>query len=256
MQRAPSKKARAAPPGPQNPQAPYNPELADLSESGAPRLSVYLLLDRSPSMIGAPIAALNEGLATYIREMTTHQQAARSIEVTLVAFPGDEPGQPYTILTGEGPVPIKAMLPPTLQIKDGGTPMGAAIVGALNLVEARLSELKAANIGRFKPMMVVMTDGEPTDDVSAARARLAQLDLPSENGKARGRVAAFGMFVKSSPEDAIPSQMDGLFRQNVKGVSVASMRAFWSWLSRSCVLVSQSNPVDAVKLAPTGDWET
>src|SRR3954468_22034301 len=51
-----------------------------------PRCPCLLLLDSSGSMRGRPIDELNEGIATFRRELLADELAAKRVEVALVSF--------------------------------------------------------------------------------------------------------------------------------------------------------------------------
>src|SRR6266508_7044422 len=59
---------------------------ASFAENPEPRCPCLLLLDTSGSMQGAPIRELNEGIATFRRELLDDELAAKRVEVGLVTF--------------------------------------------------------------------------------------------------------------------------------------------------------------------------
>ena len=60
--------------------------LPEFVENPEPRCPVILLCDTSGSMAGAPIDALNEGLATFKSEVHQDEIAALRVEVAIVTF--------------------------------------------------------------------------------------------------------------------------------------------------------------------------
>ena len=53
--------------------------------------------------------------------------------------------------------------------------MGSAVCEALHILENRKQEYKSAGVDYYQPWLILMTDGIPTDDVSEAVSRIADL---------------------------------------------------------------------------------
>jgi uncharacterized protein YegL len=59
----------------------------------------------------------------------------------------------------------------------GGTPLGAAVCEALDVIERRRKEWREDNIKpNPRPVLVTLTDGQPTDDISDAARRVHELE--------------------------------------------------------------------------------
>jgi Uncharacterized protein encoded in toxicity protection region of plasmid R478, contains von Willebrand factor (vWF) domain len=100
-----------------------------------PRCPVVLLLDTSLSMQGPKIDALNAGLLHFHEELSMDPLAMKRVEVAVVTF---------------GPVAVQSDYvsaehfdPPTLEAS-GNTPMGGAILRAIDLLRERKQKYREA----------------------------------------------------------------------------------------------------------------
>lgn len=151
-------------------QIPFVPP--SLIENPEPRCPCLLLLDTSGSMNGKPISELNAGLRTFKEELTSDAMAAQRVEVAIITF------GPVRVLSDFETADM--FQPPTLA-STGDTPMGAAIMQGLDMLETRKSIYKQAGVAYYRPWVFLVTDGGPTDLYTAAAERVRQGD----NTKAR-----------------------------------------------------------------------
>lgn len=168
------------------------------------RTPTVLLLDTSGSMAEATqatdgtskpkIAQLNEGLETFHREVSEKEHAKKRVDVAVVTF-GDEPfvTQEFTS--------IEDWTPSTLS-EGGRTPMGGAIELAIELVDDRKEFYRENGIQYNRPLLWLLTDGEPTDmqpDDSAWNTVQGLL----EDGTRNNRFEFFAMGVGGAQMDTL-----------------------------------------------------
>jgi uncharacterized protein YegL len=201
-----------------------------------------LLLDVSHSMNrrtepGGPsrIALLNEGVRAYQEEIVTDSLAAQRVEVAVVTFGG----RVATIVPFVGAFAFNA---PSLTAH-GDTPMGAAILRAIEEVSQRKRLYKENGLHYYRPWIFMLTDGGPTDNWQAAAAKVHE----GEKDKA---FAFFAVGVEGA-KFGVLRQISVREPLRLKGLE---FRRVFVWLSRSHERVSQSNPNEEVQLPSPADW--
>jgi uncharacterized protein YegL len=120
------------------------------------RLPVYLLLDISGSMTGAPIEAVNQGIVMLYNELMNTPQAVETAWISVITFE-TQANQliPLTELTNSAP----PMLNP-----GGTTSLGAALSLLGQALDREITANTGDKKGDYKPLVFLLTDGEPTDD--------------------------------------------------------------------------------------------
>lgn len=209
-------------------------ETNDFASNPEPRCPCVLLLDVSGSMNGRPLDELNAGLTTFREELSADALAMKRVEVGIVTF---GPVKVETPLTS-----ASAFYPPNLQ-SQGDTPMGAAILQALNMVEDRKRDYRANGISYYRPWVFLITDGAPTDSWQAAATAIRE-------GETSKKFSFFAVGVKGADMNTLrqisvrePLSLDGL-----------KFRELFRWLSGSVRSVSRSTPGTDVPLEAPKGW--
>ncbi len=230
---------------------PSFPSLAAIEFARNPqrRLPSVVIADISNSMMGEPIAELNAGLEAYKEALSTNDLAASRVEVALVTF-GNEPHVHEQEVEVGGQVGRQAFVtadqfqPPVLQTA-GMTAMGAAIHCGLDLLKQRKQEYKQGGISYYRPWVVLLTDGAPTDDWWSAARRLAE----EQERK------AFTLFVVAVGDDCDMGVLRQLSpRRPVLRLKGLNFVEFFVWLSESQQVVSTSQPGERVPLPERTAW--
>lgn len=210
-------------------------ETNDFASNPEPRCPCVLLLDVSGSMTGRPLDALNAGLTLFKDELAADSLAMKRVEIGIVTFGPVKVEMPFTTAS--------AFFPPTLQAQ-GDTPMGAAILEALNMVRDRKQDYRSNGISYYRPWVFLITDGGPTDAWKAAAEAVRE-------GEASKQFAFFAIGVKGANMDVLrqissarePLSLDGM-----------KFRELFKWLSSSLGSVSKSTVGTDVPLSSPAGW--
>lgn len=121
------------------------------------RLPVYLLLDTSGSMYGEPIEAVKNGVQTLISTLRGDPYALETAYISIITF--NSAAQQVTPLTE-----LSAFQQPQIEAS-GCTALGEALILLAQKVDTEIVKTTQEVKGDWKPLVFLMTDGEPTDDL-------------------------------------------------------------------------------------------
>ncbi len=209
----------------------------DLLTSPTTRLPVVIVLDTSASMSGEPLRELQEALGLFLKEVAADADARESADVALVTVGGEVAVHRSFGLASSGAVaPLRA---------SGNTPLGEGMATALELLERRKAQYKAAGTPYFQPWLVVLTDGQPTDAYAAVSARTARL-------VADKKLTVFPIGVGHAADlDKLQALAGGIRPLRLKGLAFAEL---FKWLSASVACASRSMPGQGVALPSPFTW--
>lgn len=185
------------------------------------RLPIYLLLDTSYSMSGDPIIAVRNGLQSMLVALRRDPYALETAFISVITF-GAETKQVAPLTD------VVSFQEPTIEA-NGTTPLGAA----LNLLSDCLeNEVKTkgdeGQKGDWRPLVFLMSDGNPTDDYQAALPRFKQQQT--------GVVIACAVGHQVD-DDVLKSVTENVVR--IDATDSAAFAAFFKWVSDSVKTTSQ-----------------
>lgn len=188
------------------------------------RLPVYLVLDTSGSMAGEPIEAVKNGVQTLVAALRSDPYALETAYLSVVTF--DSAARQLVPLTE---LPLFQM--PDIQAQ-GTTALGDALELVANCASQEVQKTTSEVKGDWKPLVFLMTDGEPTDDM--------------QRGLAHFKRQKFGMVIACA---AGPNSNTAMLKQITDSVvqldtaDSATIKSFFKWVSAS--ISSGSQKVDS-----------
>jgi uncharacterized protein YegL len=214
---------------------------ADLITNPEPRCPVLLLLDRSGSMTGRPIAQLNDGLLAFQRHLAADALAMKRVELAIVSFGGAVDFiRDFKTIDDWTPQNLTA---------GGDTPMGRAIREGIDRLRQRKAHLKTHGISYYRPWVLLITDGAPTDDWH---------DIPKlvESEIEKKAMLFYPVGVENADMQILKQISPATTPLKLQGLEFSRM---FVWLSSSLQRVSTSSPGEKITLDdPTGPagWGT
>ena len=184
------------------------------------RLPIYLLLDCSGSMMGEPITAVQTGLQNLVATLRQDPYALETAYISVITF--DSEARQTVPLTE-----LSQFNPPTLSAT-GTTAMGAALKLLAERIEAEVTKTTADTKGDWKPVVFLMTDGSPTDNLTVGIDALKKVKV--------------GTFVTCAAGPGAETKELSRITETVVRLDTAdsnTIKAFFKWVSASISTSSQ-----------------
>ena len=184
------------------------------------KLPVYLLLDTSGSMFGEPIEAVKNGVQTLVAALRQDPYALETAYLSVITF--DNGARQVVPLTE-----LANFQMPNIQAQ-GQTCMGDALKLLAQKVDTEVARTTAEVKGDWKPIVFMMTDPTPPDDLAAGLAAI--------------RSKKFGMIIACAA--GANANVDSLRQITESIVSLdtadsSTISAFFKWVSASISTGSQ-----------------
>lgn len=188
------------------------------------RLPIYLLLDVSGSMAGAPIQAVNQGVSLLYNELMNDPSAIETAYIAVITFES----QARMV---NGLTELTKWRPPTL-VAGGGTSLGAALQLLGDSLDRDLVPNSADRKGDYKPLVFLLTDGEPTDDWERA--------ADGVKNRTKSKVATIiALGCGSGVNEATLKRITEIVLR-MDQVTPDKLNQFFKWVSQSVTSASQS----------------
>lgn len=185
------------------------------------RLPVYLLLDTSGSMYGEPIEAVKNGVQTLISTLRSDPYALETAYISIITF--NSSAQQISPLTD-----LATFQQPNIDAS-GCTALGGALELLSQKIDTEIVRTTAEVKGDWRPLVFIMTDGEPTDSMT--------------KGLEEFRKRKCGMVVACAAGQGANTNTLKQITENVVQLDTAdsaTIKAFFKWVSASISTSSKS----------------
>jgi len=181
------------------------------------RLPVYLLIDTSESMAGPAFDAVRQGIDNLLSQLRGDPMAIETVWISVITF-----GRKARVAT---PLTDIAQFTRPQLVLGSGTALGAGLDLLEKQMKAEITPHTADHKGDWKPIVFLLTDGDPTDRWEAAADRFRN----EISGKKANIIAvACGDDVNNENLRRITASV-----LNLRDGSEASFREFFKWVSAS-----------------------
>ena len=190
------------------------------------RLPVYLVLDTSASMKGKPINAVKHGLEVLISTLRQDPYALETAFISIITFNS----------TAKQIIPLTDLISfqiPNIEV-EGMTALGDALSLTAACIEKEVIKTTTTQRGDWRPMVFLMTDGEPNHNWEGGLERFRALNLTMVIGCAAGY---------SANTEVLKQIANVVVRLDTTNENI--VKAFFKWVSTS--VSSHSHRVDSTK---------
>lgn len=222
----------------------YLLEEEELSSNSERRTPITVCIDCSYSMRQQRrLERVMEGLANFCQDMGKDPIASQSVELCIISFGGES-----AVVERDFTPPDRIKLPRL--IADGETPLGDAVMTALENLELRKRRYADNGNSYFRPWLILIGDGDETRSAAELEKAAAILRQESDNKHLSVLCVTVGdksnmkcdSLLKLSPDKKVHYLQDLKFRE------------FFSWLSRSIQKSTLSMSGEEVLYDPTTTW--
>jgi uncharacterized protein YegL len=192
-----------------------------MPEVAGRRLPIYLLLDCSGSMSGEPIEATRQGVKALLADLRSDPQALETAYLSVITFSS----------SAHQVCPLTELLSfqePNLDAS-GSTSLGEALTLLEQCLDKEVRKATPTQKGDWKPLVFLMTDGQPTDNWQSAADRVKQKKIGNVIACAAGPGADSSM-LKRITEIVV----------ELSNLQPDTLRAFFKWVSGSIKTTSQN----------------
>jgi len=184
------------------------------------RLPVFFLIDESGSMMGEPIEAVRIGVQTMLSSLRQDPYALETAHISFITF--SESARTVVPLTE-----LMSIQAPEFNAS-GQTSMGAALKELAQSIERDVRKSSPDQKGDWKPMVFLLTDGSPTDNLEAGIEALRKVKVGTFVACAAGPGASTDQLSKITESVVRLDTLDS-----------SAVKSFFKWVSSSVSTSSQ-----------------
>lgn len=204
------------------------------------RLLTYICIDTSGSMRGEPIEAVNAGLQALMTSLRQNPYALESVHLNITTFDS----QIKTVLPM---TPLEqVVLPEIVCPESGATFLGGVMEEVAQAVQRDRIVGNANQKGDWRPMLIILTDGKPTDLLvySEVIPKIKQLGFGNIVACAAGPKADAN-YLKQLTDCVV----------SLDTMDANSFAKFFQWVSSTVTQtsISAGSPTQSITLPPPPD---
>ena len=186
------------------------------------RLPVYLVLDCSASMAGAPIEAVKEGVKMLVNDLSREPWAQGMVWMSVITFSN----------TAEESIPLTEItqFPEVNLVASGMTNMGQALNLLASCINRDVRMRTSEHRGDYKPVIYLLTDGQPTD----SEWEQAAIELQKR------KIESFVACAAGNAADVNTLKIITKTVVRLQDATPESLRQFIRWVSQSVLVKSKS----------------
>jgi uncharacterized protein YegL len=211
---------------------------AETPENHEQKCLCVLALDVSGSMQGQPISELNIGLQDFYSEISQDFTASNRLEICIITFGG------YVTCIQEPSLVTNFQMP--MLTATGQTPLVKAVREAIQKVEDRKQWYKQTGQSYYRPFVVLITDGAPTDNGVNELAN--EIKIAVDNKKF--------IFYGIGVQNADMNMLTQICHPNTPPMILQGLKfsEFFKWLSNSISIITKSKAGDTINLPSTNEF--
>lgn len=225
---------------------------AEFYENPDARCPLLLLLDVSPAMDGAPLAALNRALAIFAKDLQRDPLTRLRVELAIVAQ--GTRGRLVNLQNGKSELDASrdfsgaAGFSPASLSAGGKAPQSDAVEGCIELIRQRKAIYRRNGIDFFRPILLLISSESHAGGESWSRT--AEIIRSQENQKG---LSFYQVLVKPPlPADA----------ENISPLGQPIFLKDWmfdemfEWLYLGLASLSMRRPADRINLPAAAEWRS
>ena len=201
------------------------------------RLLTYICIDTSGSMRGEPIEAVNAGLQALLASLRQNPYALESVHLSIITFDS-------LIKTVLPLTPLEQVVLPEITCPESGaTFLGGVLEHVVEAVRRDRITGTADQKGDWRPILIVLTDGKPTDLLAYSEV------LPEIKKLGFGNIVACAAGPKADPS-YLKQLTDTVV--SLDTMDASSFAKFFQWVSASVAgsSISAGSPNASAELPP------
>lgn len=209
-----------------------NLNLSKLADNPSPRIPVMVLLDNSSSMNKENrIGKLNNELMNLVDIFRQDELIAYSVELGIVAFEFDnKSGNTLARKVVDFESILEQNIPQLRAF--GKTPLGASVDLALDMIAKRKELYKQVGIQYYQPIMIILTDGDPTDCIANACKETKR--LIREN-----KLTLYPIGIGN--EFTLEKLQEFVYKPLAKRIGINDLPRLFQWIGESVNKITTSN---------------